>query len=429
MIRDQYVALSQVMPVWLLVLLTLTVFSQPFGVSHELFTLIMMLLGLHDLSRNHLGCRQRPAVHFFSLLFLCFWLPGLVALPDAVNMKTSLVDTFGLLRFYFAGVFIVNRIYTYEHVRYVSYAIAAVVLFWVADAWLQSLSGRDIFGITTPYKGRVSGPFGDDPVIGWMLVLYLGVTVAAVWQRRIWALTVFSVLGLLSVIVISGNRAAWLAVMWVVGAFICVMWLWQVKISRRWIVIAVIGGVVLAAGLTQHPAVKKRLALIGEASQMSYEAWDAASSYRLTLWDTSLGMIAANPLNGVGVKGFRYAYPEYTTPDDYYLSENKYGQIIGAYHAHQIVLEALAETGIVGLAGLLMAFWLVFVRLFQRIAATKAILPLGYWLGLVGVLFPVNTHLSLFSSYWAQAVWFMVALTVAATFTACKDSSSPVGAS
>lgn len=91
--------------------------------------------------------------------------------------------------------------------------------------------------------------------------------------------------------------------------------------------------------------------------------------------------------------------------------------------------EALAETGIIGLAGLLMAFWLVFVKLFQRIAATKAILPLGYWLGLVGVMFPINTHLSLFSSYWAQAFWFMAALTVAATFTACKDSSSPVGAS
>lgn len=342
MIKDQYLALSRVMPVWLLVLLALTVFSQPFGVSHELFTLIMMLLGLHDLSRNYLGCRQRPAVHFFSLLFLCFWLPGLFALPDAVNIKTSLVDTLGLLRFYFAGVFIINRIYTFEHVRYVSYAIAAVVLFWVADAWLQSLNGRDIFGISTPYEGRVSGPFGDDPVIGWMLVLYLGITTAAVAQRRMLVLTVLSVLGLLSVIIISGNRAAWLAVMWVAGVFICVMWFWRIKLSKRWISVALLSSVVLVVGLTQHPAVKTRIELIGAASQMSFVAWDEASSYRLTLWNTSLSMVAANPLNGVGVKGFRYAYPEYAAPDDYYLSENEDGQVTGAYHAHQIVLGSLS---------------------------------------------------------------------------------------
>lgn len=425
MISEQW----HTLPKLSIALIALTVVAQPFGVSFELFTLIMALVGVHDLVRDHQGCRQNPAVRFYTILFACFWLPGLMALPDAVNFKVSLVDTFGQLRFYFAGVFITNRIVSTKLVKAVSVAITAIVLFWCVDAWIQSLFGYDVLGIPLVDPARVSGVFGDDPVLGWMLVLYAGITVAVIAESKSVWLAVGVALLLVTVIMISGVRAAWVSIVWLVAAAVIMLWCWRIRLPRKWLLVFGIGAVLSVGALTQHPSVKERLALAEEASAMSYEAWDFATSFRLTLWNTAFAMIEDNLINGVGIKGFRYAYPAYDQEGDVFIHLDKQGRELGAYHAHQIVLEALAETGIIGLAGLLMAFWLVFVKLFQRIAATKAILPLGYWLGLVGVMFPINTHLSLFSSYWAQAFWFMAALTVAATFTACKDSSSPVGAS
>lgn len=167
---------SQSLPLWGVLIIVLTVVVQPFGVSYELFTLMMALLGSHDLIRNHHGCRQSPTVQFYTLLFACLWLPGIVALPDAVNFKASLVDTLGLLRFYFAGVFITNRLVSIETIKTVSIAITAIVFFWCADAWLQNVLGYNFLGMQQVNVRYVSGIFGDDPVLGWMLVLYAGIS-------------------------------------------------------------------------------------------------------------------------------------------------------------------------------------------------------------------------------------------------------------
>ena len=61
-------------------------------------------------------------------------------------------------------------------------------------------------------------------------------------------------------------------------------------------------------------------------------------------------MWQAHPLTGVGVRGFRYAYPAYAAPKDTFVDT---ASDTGASHAHQIVLEVLSETGVVGLV-----FWI-----------------------------------------------------------------------
>ena len=77
---------------------------------------------------------------------------------------------------------------------------------------------------------------------------------------------------------------------------------------------------------------------------------DVALSGRLDIWHASLRMAAAHPINGVGVRGFRYAYPQYAPANDHFVVGESCGVGEGACHAHQIVLEVLTETGAIGLA-------------------------------------------------------------------------------
>ncbi len=100
---------------------------------------------------------------------------------------------------------------------------------------------------------------------------------------------------------------------------------------------------------------------------------------RLSIWKTALGMVRRFPLTGTGPFSFSLLYAHLRLPD---------GDAV-AYHAHDIYLTLLAETGIVGLLAMLAA-WLRFGREWARrfaVADARArILSGAIVAGLIGTL-------------------------------------------
>src|SRR3546814_3526083 len=78
-------------------------------------------------------------------------------------------------------------------------------------------------------------------------------------------------------------------------------------------------------------------------------------------------MIAAHPLNGIGVRGFREAYPQFAGKDDHWLQGDNHG----AFHAHQWLLEVLSETGVLGLTCWLTGLGLLYRRWRQASVACR----------------------------------------------------------
>jgi O-antigen ligase len=121
-------------------------------------------------------------------------------------------------------------------------------------------------------------------------------------------------------------------------------------------------------------------------------------------------MIEAHPLAGVGVRGFRYAYPAYARAGDSFVDAHTDE---GAAHAHQIVLEVLSETGAIGLA-----FWFAgafaAVRAWRQASAGARERALAPGLALAAMCFPLNTHLAFYSAWWGLLFWWLLALYCAA---------------
>ena len=146
------------------------------------------------------------------------------------------------------------------------------------------------------------------------------------------------------------------------------------------------------------------------ALQGSEQALDEAGAGRVRIWGTATRMIAAHPVAGVGVRGFRYAYPQFARPGDAFVDP---ARDEGASHAHQIVLEVLSETGAIGLilwiAGAIGAIgaWL---RADTR-ARERALAP---GMALLAMCFPLNTHLAFYSAWWGLLFWWLLALYCAA---------------
>lgn len=414
-----------------IILVALTVLSQPFGVSFELFTLIMAILGVRYLIINDNHFRGSPEVKCFTSLFACFWVPALLSLPDAYMFKKGAIDALGMLRFYFAGVFVIHAASSVKVHERLACVVASIVIFWIVDAWVQFVFSADIFGIVSYSSSRVSGLFGDDPVLGWMLVVYMGITAAGVyqWVGKAGFLIVLPIL--VATIFISGNRGAWLAVAWVFLFAVIIAFLWRVKVSKKIVLGSFLVMGVVIAGLSTNEGVKGRITHTFQGlGTADYASLDRATAYRLTLWSTAVDMIEDNWINGVGLKSFRYAYPDYAEPDDVYILRSPEGKPkTGAFHGHQIVIDALAGTGLFGFIGLLVAFWLVFWRFFWQAVQTKQWIPMGYYCGMVGVLFPINTHLSLYKAYWAQAFWLLAALFVASLVTYAREVGGDIKSS
>ena len=75
-----------------------------------------------------------------------------------------------------------------------------------------------------------------------------------------------------------------------------------------------------------------------------------AIGHRYWIARGALNMIRHNPVNGVGAGSFRYAFPQYAAADDPFFHAQP---PITPYHAHNVVLQVLAETGAIGALGLL----------------------------------------------------------------------------
>lgn len=401
-------------PSWYTWLPLLAVIALPFGRSVELFVLIMGMIGIYDLITDHNHIRSSKGLKLFSLFFLCFWIPALLSLPDAVNLNHSGSNAFGMLRFYFAGLFIVNRITDYKSHLWLATGIALVMVFWSLDGWVQLIFGHDIFGL--PDDGtHISGIFGHNLKLGLMIIPFFAVAIVALRQKIGTYLGLVIALLLISAILISGSRASWLSLLTMGLLWLTLFRPQNIVISRKNVILGLVGVLLMGIAVINSPQFQSRVNASVVAFNGGYTSINNASSGRLPLWTGALRMFEANPINGVGARGFRYAYPDYANKDDIWVNFSlPREQQMGQLHAHQIVLEFMTDTGCIGLIGYFIALGILFIK-WRPIARSQSTqIGTAYLMSLMVVLFPINTHLSFFSSDWGQVVWFLVALTISA---------------
>ncbi len=174
----------------------------------------------------------------------------------------------------------------------------------------------------------------------------------------------------------------------------------------------------MALGLGS-PQVRERLERTTQAMSADAEGVDVALSGRTRIWSAAWCMVEKHPINGVGVRGFRTAFAECDPNPEV---EAEWGQG-SAYHAHQIVLEVLSETGLIGLllwlSGIAMAWraWR-FASAAARDQARPAMLALAV------TVFPLNTHLAFYSSFWGGLTLLLAALFAGSLLAADADAGA-----
>lgn len=389
----------------------------PIGRTSELPILIGGVIGIVLLVGHRFAPLADSGLRLILFVFGCYWIPVVLSGFDAVMPQKTWQTAFAIVRFLPFAFFVAWALRKPGFWRPFQISIAAICALWVIDAWVQIVSGHSLAG--EPELARISGIFGAEnlklgPVLA---VLSPFLLLVARDKGGRWGLLLAFALMLVPILM-AGSRAAWLSFALVTLAFG-----WRETQSLRRFFPLILGGllgIALCAGLILRDSerfdsrIEKSLLVF----QGTEQAIDEASAGRLRIWHAAVGMIEAHPWTGVGARGFRYDYAEHADAGDDFV-DAKTGQ--GALHAHQIVLEVLTETGLIGLI-----FWILggvlVIRAWWRALPDQRARAFAPGLALAVMCFPLNTHFAFYSAWWGLFFWWLLAIFFAALAAGSEQS-------
>ncbi|MFN3310532.1 MAG: O-antigen ligase family protein [Thermomonas sp.] len=381
------------------------------------------LLAAGDLAlrrfRGGLGLMSGPAWALTCVLFAAYWLPELLSLIGAVDwvqgLRKVLADILILPLLWlaaaavapvrgrqvvFTGLGLIALAWTADAL--IAAATGTSPLFWLLDQGRLALLGQPLClpqDVIAP--GRLAGVFGPcNPKLGIVLASLSPFALEMAWQRAGRPGWVLAALAIGAVVLLAGARAAWLTYALVL------LWSGWRALGRREL-LALLAVMLLGMGAlaTRSPLLQERVQRSAQMLAAEPQAVDAALSGRLRIWSGALCMLRAHPLNGVGVRGFRAAFPA-CDPHPERVPAWGAGPPL---HAHQLVLEVASETGLIGLllwlAGAALA-WRAW-RYADPVARARAHPAM---LALAVSVFPLNTHLAAYSTFWGSVLLLLAGL-------------------
>lgn len=406
-------------PAWVLTFVALWPmpgFAEGVMVLGALAAIIRLLLARF---RGSTRLLSHPAWALTSVMFLAYWLPELVSSFDAVDSARALRETVVDLRYLpflwlvaaavandrgrrttFAGLAIIVAVWTVDAL--LQAALGTSPLFWSLDQLKQWTSGRPM---CTPEDvamlDRLSGFLGPCNLKLGVVLASLAPFVLFAAGRKLgtfgWILAAAAV-GV--VIILAGARAAWItyALVLIFSGLPLLGW-------KRLLMVFAFGALALVALGVASPQLRERLDRTSHALAADEDGMDMALSGRTQIWGAAWCMVKEQPVNGVGVRGFRKAFPHC---DPLQGARPAWGEG-PALHAHQLVLELLSETGVIGLL-----LWLAGAALAWR--AWRYATPQAKerarpaMLALAVTVFPFNTHLAFYSTFWGGLTLLLAAL-------------------
>jgi O-antigen ligase len=362
--------------------------------------------------------RIRPfadiAARRLTLIFALMLIPILLSIPTSLDWRFSAFVAIAVALYFLVGLALMHALRGDEQRLWLIKWLTIFMLVWAVDGLIQYIFGRDLLGIPLYGDGRVTGFFSRGNMsLATMLAILLPIPMWYFMRKNLMAMFSFFILaGVVAVLVGLRGTLVMMSVTAVGTAL-------RLPLRYRFWFIAVV--LVVAASVSLSPVMKERLQRFSEFGTMTFEQYDILSSGRLTIWETAGKMFVDRPLTGVGVGVFARAYDRYSTrPDDMFRSDGSFGS---PFHAHNVYVSIAAETGILGLLGIVVAFVLG-LKWYYAAPPPRREQAWPYAFGLLIAMFPFNFEYSLYK------LWFFSVplLLLTAMLSALEEPSAASGA-
>ena len=311
--------------------------------------------------------------------------------------------------------------------RLIGWLLAAACLYIAAQMLLQDLTGRNLFGNPRFHDGTLTGPY-DKPraaaplsrlLLPTMLVASAWIAAGAWLGGRArsgairWLLAAAAVLPLLAgiaIMVLAGQRMPMLLTL--LGLVVSGLLLRRLRGPLLAALVA--APLLVAVSAIVSPRSFSHLVVLFGRQMRDFPH----SSYGL-IYNRALAIGLANPLTGLGFDGFRNGCPDpayfHDWPPWHAGTGNGGGAAICVQHAHNHALQALTDSGVVGLA-LFCAMVIVWLIALARALTARGQVPLlqAYRVGLFAAVFIHEWPIASSSAFTNMPLggWFFLILGV-----------------
>ena len=274
-------------------------------------------------------------------------------------------------------------------------AIYGVLQNFIGVSSTESWVDEEMF---TNIKMRVYSFFNNPNVLGEFLVLTIPVALALIWNKvKDLHKVLFSLILIFMVacMIFTWSRGAWLGMMVAVALFLVIS-------DKRWMFagILMLFLIPIALYVTGNSAIIERFMSIGNTA-------DTSTAYRVSIWQASINMISDFWVGGIGIGSDSYTtiYPSYALPGARF-----------ALHSHNLYLQFLVETGVIGITSLLAillgflksVFATSVVRKIKTSDTAKILVAIGT--GFLGFMFQGLTDYVWYNYKILMIFWIVIAL-------------------
>ena len=359
-------------PTYLISLIPLSLVAGPF--IAEIILLLLSLDFVFRFSKKEIYYFRNKYFVFFIIFCLYISLRSLFTEQIYISLKSSLL----YFRFAFYALAIIYFLKRDSNSLNTNYILNKYTfLFIVMDSLLQAFTGVDLFGLEPDSINlmRISGPFGDEFVLGSFIQKVLPIFIYLVFKKReaINKIQYFDyIIIIFSFVIIyrSGDRSALGLILFYSFLFFLI----YKEFRKKLLIIFGIFVIFSSVLSVQNPNISKRVFLdtIGQFKgehhkDLIKETGDGTkqnillfSFHHQAHFTTAYKMFLSKPLFGHGLKMFRFKCSDFI--------ENKSHISYGcSTHPHNTYIQLLAETGIFGFLTIFTLFFVIGIKLIKKI--------------------------------------------------------------
>lgn len=266
--------------------------------------------------------------------------------------------------------------------------------FLAADALLQYFRGTDILGFP-PVGMRLTATFFKKQIVGTTIAwLFLPVLAGLIGQKKIVPAIIYAAL-CFTAIFLSGERGA---LLFALSALFLVT-IFEAKLRKPAIMALVAISIIAGSAMYYRPSLYERQI---KSTVESIEK--IGDTHYGIIWTSALKISRDYPIFGVGILNFRKVCPDerYGPPDVMTFPRC-------VTHPHNIYIEWLVETGVVGLLGFLIFGFLLMRRFICIFPANRGdYIFLALFASVIIRLFPFSTSSSFHHNWFAIPLWLAI---------------------
>lgn len=378
----------------------LVVFIAPIAPTmvNAALAVIAFALFLIDCVRRKSFPKKLDSVSFlvFSLIFI-FGFYAVFSLAPNDSIKIWFLYTVFMSFFFLVMNTVTSKQRLYGVASLMVFSGLLVSLFGVYQKFFGTNLGHawideDMFG---EIAVRVYSTLDNPNVLGEYLLLVIPIGIALLWTRKTWLSRLYyagAVGVMLICMVFTQSRGCWLGLLLAIAVF-------AVFVDWRLVVFGIAALFVLPFVLPE--SIIARFASIGNVG-------DSSTSYRVFIWLGTINMLRDFGIYGIGLgsDAFNKVYPFYSY------------STIKAPHSHNIYLQLLCETGVVGLGVFLTTMAVSLKKMLLTTLSDRkgfcGILSIAVIAGLLGFLLQGAFDYVWYNYRVFLVFWMVIALGIAA---------------